>query len=527
MRSHRTIFVFTAILFAFSLAGPIPAFGQQNCEHLTKLALPGVAIGSATAIAAGPFSLPSASGASPVNVPAFCRVIAIVLPEVKFELWLPAQWNRKFMGVGNGGLAGVISYAAMVDPLRRGYAVSSTDTGHTNAGPGDGTWALGHMERIVNFGRRGVHLMTEAGKAIVVAFYGGAPAHSYFSGCSDGGQQALTEAQKYPRDYDGIIAGDPANNWTRHYVGGHLWAILAMEGDGYIPAGKVPVIANAVNNACDALDGIKDGVLNDPRLCHFDPAVLQCQAGDGPSCLTSSQVEAVKKLWAGPRDKDGGQIYPGLLPGGEAGTGGWANWITGIEPGKSGHARLGLPAFKYFVFENPDWDFHTFRFENVSGFDSDVDYMDEKLGAFFNAVDPDLRPFQLNNGKLIHYHGWSDPDITPLNSINYYQSVVDLAARSSNHALHDTKDFYRLFMVPGMQHCTGGPGPSRFDTLSALEQWVEHGTAPDKIVASHVAADGSVDRTRPLCPYPQQAQWKGTGSTDDAANFGCALPPSP
>ena len=521
---YRTSFVLTTALLASSLARPV--FAQRNCENLTKLNLPGVAVTSATPVAAGPFTLPYASAAA-INVPAFCRVAATVLPEVNFELWLPAQWNRKFIGVGNGGLAGAISYGAMAEPLRRGYAVSSTDTGHVNANPGDGTWAAGHMERVLNFGRRGVHLMTEASKAIVQAFYSAAPEHSYFSGCSDGGQQALTEAQKYPRDYEGIIAGDPANNWTRHYVGGHLWAMLATDGDSYIPASKVPVIANAVNSACDALDGIQDGILNNPRLCHFDPAVLQCESGDGPSCLTSSQVAAVKKIWAGPRDKDGGQIYPGLLPGGESGPGGWMAWITGVEPGKSGHARLGLPVFQYFVFDNPNWDFHSFRFDKSAGFDSDVDYMDEKLGSYFNAVDPDLRPFQLNHGKLIQYHGWSDPDISPLNSINYYQSVVDLTGRSKSDALHETKDFYRLFMVPGMQHCTGGPGPSRFDTLTALEQWVEHGTAPDKIITSHVAADGSVDRTRPLCPYPQEAHWNGNGSADDAANFVCALPAVP
>jgi feruloyl esterase len=274
----------------------------------------------------------------------------------------------------------------------------------------------------------------------------------------------------------------------------------------------VPVIANAVNNACDALDGIKDGILNDPRRCRFDPSVLLCKGGDEPTCLTAAQVEAVKRLYEGP----GEQIYPGLLPGGETGPGGWANWITGAKPGSSGHANLGLPFFKYIVFESPEWDFHQFKFEAAPGFDNDVQFLDDKLASIFNATNPDLRAFQLNGGRLIQYHGWSDPDITPLNSINYYESVIN--------ATPGTNDFYRLFLVPGMQHCTGGPGPSRFDTIAALEQWVEKGTAPDKIVASHLTPAGVVDRTRPLCPYPQEAQWKGTGSTDLAENFVCALP---
>jgi feruloyl esterase len=239
---------------------------------------------------------------------------------------------------------------------------------------------------------------------------------------------------------------------------------------------------------------------------------LLCHGADTPACLTAPQVEAVKKLYEGP----GEQIYPGLLPGGEAGPGGWGNWITGPKPGASGHANLGLPFFKYIVFEDPEWDVRSFKFETAPGFDNDVQFLDDKLAAIFNATNPDLRAFQQNGGKLIQYHGWSDPDITPLNSIHYYESVVS--------ATPGTSDFYRLFLVPGMQHCGGGPGPTQFDTISALERWVEKGVAPDKIVASHATGNGVVDRTRPLCPYPQQAEWKGTGSTDVADNFVCSLP---
>jgi feruloyl esterase len=514
------------VLAALSLAA-IPSFAQQPCESVKSLAVAGLTIASATSVPAGSFTLPGARtrNGGGVEVPDFCRVEGVIAPEVRFELWMPAKWNRKFVVVGNGGLAGSITYAAMVAPLRQGYATSSTDTGH-QGGSNDGSWALGHFERVVDFAHRSIHALAETDKVLIKAFYGNPAARSYFNGCSAGGMQAMQEAQRYPRDFDGIVAGDPANNWVHHYIGGHLWAALAMTGDGYIPASKVPVIADAVNNACDALDGVKDGVLNDPRRCHFDPSALLCKQGDAPTCLTAAQVDAVKKLWTGVRDADGDQLYPGLEPGGEAGPGGWANWITGSEPGRGGHSNLGIPFFKYVVFEDPNWDYRTFKFDAVNGFDNDVDFADAKVGVMFNAMNPDLSAFRANGGKLIHYHGWSDPDITPLNSVNYYESVARLMGGGGNHGMRETREFYRLFMVPGMQHCRGGPGPSDFNMLEALDQWVDHGVAPDRIIASH-ESNGVVDRTRPLCPYPMEAQWTGTGSTDKAENFVCALPARP
>jgi feruloyl esterase len=491
---------------ALAVAAPAPA--QQACENLTRLSLPGVTISSATSVAAGKFTPPSQN--SPVDVPAFCRVAAVIWPEVKFEIWMPAGWNRKLLAVGNGGLAGSINFRQMIDPLQRGYATSSTDTGHESRN-NDASWAQGHMQKVLDFAYRSIHVMAEADKAIIDAFYGSRPAHAYFSGCSQGGQEALMSVQRYPQDFDGVIAGDPANFWTHNQIS-HLWTVLATEGNQYIPASKIAALADAVNTACDQLDGIRDGILNDPRRCHFDPSTLLCHGNDAPTCLTAPQVEAVKKLYEGP----GEQIYPGLLPGGETGPGGWGNWITGAKPGASGHANLGLPFFKYIVFENPDWDVQSFKFETAPGFDNDVQFLDDKLAAIFNATSPDLHAFQQNGGKLIQYHGWSDPDITPLNSIHYYESV--------QAATPGTSEFYRLYLVPGMQHCGGGPGPTQFDTISALEQWVEKGVAPDKIVASHITGNGAVDRTRPLCPYPQEAEWKGTGSTDLAENFACSLP---
>ncbi len=499
----------------------LPAFAQsQRCEELNHLLLPGISIRSATPVGAGTFG---PGNVNPRQVPAFCRVIATVLPEVGFEVWLPTQWNRKYIGVGNGGLAGNIVYTAMFDPVNRGYAVSSTDTGHVGVNTNDGSWALGHMDRIINYGQRGVHEMALASKAIIKAYYTAAPAHSYFQGCSYGGKQALTEVQRYPNDFDGVIAGDPANWLTRHYSGGHIWMAQAVEGDGWLPPNKVQLLADVVNAACDVLDGVKDGVLNDPRRCHFDPALLQCKNGESPTCLTGAQVAAVRKIWAGPRDAEGQQLYPGLEPGGEAGPGGWVQWVTGTSPGFGGHTGLGLPFMKYIVYENPQWDYRTLRYDPPApGLESDVEYIDDKVGRIFNAIDPDLRPFRANGGKLLQYHGWSDPDIPPVNSINYYESVVRRVG-GRTYSLRDTKEFYRLFMVPGMQHCTGGPGPARFDALGALEQWVEQGKPPEQMVARHVT-NGLVDRTRPLCAYPQEAKYKGSGSIDDAANFVCALP---
>lgn len=520
MNERRTLLLIAALSVA------CPAWAQQSCESLASLPIHGITITSAASVPAGSFRLPQSAApgsasAAAVQVPTFCRVAATVGREVRLELWMPQQWNHKLLAVGNGGLAGSISYPPMVKPLQQGYATSSTDTGHQGSST-DGEWALGNYERVVNFADRATHLMAEADKLILKAFYGGQPVHSYFSGCSQGGHEAMIEAQRYPADFDGIIAGDPANNWTHHYVGGHLWIALAMDGDGYIPANKVHILADAVNNQCDALDGIKDGVLNDPRRCNFNPDTILCQGSDTAECFTREQVAAVRKIWAGLTTREGQVIYPGLVPGGEAGPGGWAGYITGSAPGKGRHANLGLPFFRFMVFDDPNWDYKTFKFTATDGFDSDIDYTDAKLGALFNAVNPDLSAFKARGGRLIHYHGWSDPDITPLNSINYYESVMK-AQGGDVHGLQNTLQFYRLFMVPGMQHCQGGPGTTNFDMLEPLDKWADQGVAPAQVVASHVT-NGAVDRTRPLCPYPQEARWMGAGSTDDSANFICALP---
>ena len=459
-----------------------------------------------------------------MRTPAFCRLAGVTKPAVNFEVWLPlTEWNGNYQGVGNGGMAGTISYAAMANALRRSYATASTDTGH-KAGPipFDAFWASGRPDLIEDFGHRALHLTTVNAKQVTEAFYRAPPNYSYYVGCSKGGQQGLMEAQRYPTDFDGIIAGNPANNWTRFYAGAHLWYSLALLDDeeSYVPPSKLPAFGNAVNEACDALDGVSDGILQNPLACKFQPASLTCPVGvDNDSCLTPKQVTAVEQIWSGVENSSGELIYPGLVPGGEASRGSWSTWMTGPEPFQSLHWRGGEGFFRWFVFDDPDWNFRTFDFN------SDLEYALEKVGTAVDSNDPDLRSYRDNGGKLIVYHGWSDPDISPIASIDYFDRVVDVIAGGSGtqSALSDTQEFYRLFMVPGMAHCTGGPGPDRFDALTALENWVEKGVAPEIMLASKII-DEEVVRTRPLCVHPEMAIYNGSGDTNEAANFSCTVP---
>ena len=391
--------------------------------------------------------------------------------------------------------------------LRRGYAAASTDTGHKGS-VGDASFALGHPEKVIDFGYRSVHEMTVKAKAIIAAYYGKEARLAYWSGCSSGGKQGLKEAQWFPLDYDGIIAGAPANFWT-HLIASGIWIAQATRENpaGYIPKEKYAVLHKAVLDARDAADGVKDGVLEDPTRCHFDPKQLQCTGADGPNCLTSAQVEAARKIYSGPRNpRTGEQIFPGLEPGSELG---WDFFARGPEP------PIVASHFKYLVFKNPDWDYRTLNF------DSDVALADKLDNGVLTATDADLKEFFAHGGKLLLYHGWTDAGIAPQNSINYYDSVVGAMGGAEK-----VKNSMRLFMAPGMNHCFGGDGPFVFDTFTTLEQWVEKGKAPDQIIAAHFAGGGvssaKPDRTRPLCPYPQVAKYKGSGSTDDAANFVCS-----
>ena len=491
-----------------------------SCAELSALELDDTTIALAEPVAAGSFA--PTEGAEAMDLPAFCRVVGVIAPAINFEVWLPDEWNGKFQGVGNGGMAGRIRYDALTLALRRGYATASTDTGHKiGAGSFDAEWAFGRPDLVEDYGHRGLHRTTVNGKAITTAFYGAPPTYSYYSGCSKGGLQGLMEAQRYPGDYDGIVAGSPAHDWTRFYAGGHLWYAQATLADpeSYIPPDKVGLLGDAVNAACDDLDGIEDGVLADPRRCDFDPAALTCQAGDDPAtCLTDKQATAVRAIWSGGKTADGERIYPGLVPGGESEPGAWERWMTGPEPFAGIHFRAADGFFKYMVFEDPEWDFRSFDW------DADLAFALEKVGPMLDAVDPDIDAFRDRGGKLIVYHGWADPDISALSAIDYYEAVASRLGNDGDRdaGLAATAEFYRLFLVPGMGHCRGGPGPDQFDALSALEAWIEESTPPERIEASKMQ-DDEVLRTRPLCPYPQEAKWTGQGSTDDAANFVCVL----
>ena len=492
--------------------------------------LKGKQLGGATITDATPITPPWTSPASSLSPPTtisvpFCRIEAVVAPAIRFEVWMPqtATWNGRFLGVGNGALAGGINYGPMKEPLRNGFATASTDAGHVS-GPFDGSWAIGHPNLINDWAVRAPHVMTVAAKAILEAYYSKGPKYSYFSGCSGGGRQALREAQDFPEDFDGILAGAPALHET-HMIPGMLWNAIATCEDpaSYLPPSKLPAIARAVLARCDAIDGVVDGLINDPRLCDFDPKTIQCEGPDALTCLTAPQVKALKEIYQGARTPQGTQIYPGYLMGGETGPGGWASWITGSAPKTSFDFLVADSYFKYMIFENPNWEWTT------SSFDEDVDASDAELG-YINANKRNLRAFKARGGKLIMYHGWSDPAITPLDSIDYYWGVTAFMSGLQRNdrklladgPLHETQEFFRLYMMPGMQHCMGGSGPDTFDGLGTLQKWVEDRVAPDRIVATHYT-DGAPDRTRPLCPYPAAAKWTGKGSTDDAANFVCVI----
>lgn len=485
---------------------------DARCGNLTALTIPNVAITSATSVPAGRFA--PTTNTAPLTVPAMCRVVAVATPtrdsHINFEVWIPegTAWNGKFQGVGTGGFAGSISYAALAEGVRRGYATASTDTGHT----GDNlTFGNGHPEKIIDWGYRSIHLMTEAGKLIVRNQAGRFPERAYFNGCATGGHQAMMEVQRFPADYDGVVAGNPAADRTNEIIA-YLWDWLAThapDGTSLIDPAKFQLLTKSAVAACDADDGVKDGVIDDPRHCRFDPASLLCSGGASTSCLTAVELDAVRKVYAGPRNpRTGEQIFPGWPPGSEGyGSGaneGWRNFLDVPEP-----RRVGF--FPYFVFDNPNWDWRSMDW------DRDVAFTTEHMG-FLNATARDLRPFLARGGRIVMHTGWVDPILPAPDVIKYYDEVADTMG-----GLADTQKFFRLFMAPGMGHCSGGPGPNTLDALTALENWVEQGIAPDTIIATRRRADGSVERTRPLCVYPKVARWTGRGSTDDAASFSCVL----
>jgi feruloyl esterase len=481
-------------------------YGQSKpCESLKSISLPDTTITAAEMVPAGPLQVAAGRGGPAPFAPAHCRVAAVLAPSsdshIEAEFWMPAaDWNGKFEAVGNGGFAGVISFPAMAAALREGYATASTDTGHKG---GSAVFAVDHPEKYVDFAWRSIHEMTVKAKALINEYYGRAPRLSYWNGCSTGGRQGLKEAQRFPEDFDAILAGAPANYETHL----HAWTVevgmaAIKDGQNILPASKMPAINKAVLDACDTVDKVKDSLLNDPRKCHFDPSTLLCKGSETDSCLTADQVAAVKRIYAPAKTSKGELIFPSFEPGSEMA---WSTVVSNPAP-----PQIGIDTFMYLTYADPKWDWHTFDL------DRDTAAADKRDDNVINAIDPDLSKFKAHGGKLLMYHGWNDTAIAAENSVIYYSSVLKKMGAKQD-------DWYRLFMVPGMQHCGGGPGPNQFNAMAALERWRESGAAPEMLLATHVTGP-NVDMTRPLCPYPQVAVYKGTGSINDAANFSCKAP---
>jgi pimeloyl-ACP methyl ester carboxylesterase len=500
----RTAWSALAALIA-GLAGSGQAAAAECSEEVAAAAAPAnTTITSVTAVPAD------------AELPDYCRVEGFVDTEITFELRLPDPWNEKFLFLGSGGLAGVDpaeQFGGAAGNLQDGYAVVASDTGHRGKITGDLTspvydasWAYANTERQINWAHRSLHVVTEAAKAIIEAHYGAPSRFSYFSGCSGGGRQAAMVAQRYPEDFDGVVAGAP---WLRVTNQVMAWtSIVQTLTEAPVPPEKLPLIADAVMTACDAKDGLEDGQVTDPRRCEFDPSVLACKGEDGSDCLTEDELDSVLTIYDGPTTSDGEKLFPGLVPGGEDLL--WPNAIVHTETGGPGQLLGFLPDefLRYFVF-GPDYDLLTFDFDQDP-------WLLEPAADLFN-VKPDLSAFRAASGKMLIWHGWNDPRLSPWDSIRYRHDVI----RELRRTPRVVGDFFRLFMAPGVGHCGSGDAPNQLDPLAALEDWVERGIAPERIVASQVDDAGETVRTRPLCVYPQVAEYTGEGSIDDADSFVC------
>jgi len=507
------------------------ALGQQaaRCAGLAAVRLDGAKVTSAVLEPAGVAQADVKLLPMQVEkLPSFCRVKVTDMPsgdsDIRTEVWLPvARWNGRYRAQGNGGFAGEIDFEGMAAAVAEGYATSGTDTGHAAEGAG---FALGHPEKVKDFGWRAVHDMTVETKVLVKAFYGKAAEHAYFTSCSDGGREALMEAQRFPEDFDGILAGAPAYNWTALVSAGTADdQTLMASAEAYLPASKLPAITAAVLATCDETDGVKDGVVGNPAKCGFDPAVLACAGAENDACLTAPQVATLKAIYAAKKDAQGREVFPGYSPGAESAPGSWGVWIVGKKYGDpTALMYFGLGYFKDFVYGREDWSLGTFDF------DRDSKMALAKTGAALNATDTNLKPFVARGGKLVMYHGWNDPAIPALSTVEYYDGVVNSMGKSAADAA------VRLYMVPGMLHCDGGPGVTDFgqdrteargdaqhDVFAALEQWVEAGKAPGMLTAVKFVEDDAtkgVGMTRPLCAWPAVARYV-KGDPKVAASFSC------
>jgi feruloyl esterase len=493
------------MLAVLSLALLGAAAAPQTCESLTGVRLSQGTVTSAVVVPAGVFTPPArgrqGAAAQPAEpLPEHCRVRMVLAPtsdsNINVELWMPtANWNGRFLAVGNGGFAGSIQgYGDMQIALRRGYATAATDTGHSEAdGPG-GMFGLGHPEKIVDFAYRAVHEMTLKSKQVIDAFYDRAPRFSYFKGCSTGGRQAVMAAQRYPEDFDGIIAGALANRHIQMHTAGVARNIeLARFPERRIPTEKAKLVNDTVMNACDTL---KEGFLNNPRACTVDFSRLACTGADSPTCLTGPQLKTVEAFYQGVKNSKDELIFSGQALG---------NPIPALQGVTTRTPGGGFDTVRIWGFQDANYDWRTFDL------DRDMPIINSKVG-FVDAVDPDLRKFKDHGGRLLLYAGWGDTAITPENTVLYYENLVK--------EMGEQKDFVRLFMVPGMGHCRGGDGPHTFDTLTTLERWREQGVTPAQMMGTNPESGLS----RPLCPYPQYAKYSGSGDLKDAKNWACRMP---
>jgi feruloyl esterase len=459
------------------------------------------------------------------DAPQHCRVSGVISPEVAFEVNLPDRWNQRFYMIGNGGLAGEALDAPgrtseRSAALTNGFVMAQTNTGHDARKEPSGSFVLSNPQKAIDYAYRAVHVTADTAKRIANTYYGKPVSFAYWNSCSNGGRQGLIEAQRYPDDFDGVVANAPWVDQTGFTIGA-LWNQRAVT-DAPVPVAKLSLVAERVMAKCDGVDGLVDGLIDDPRACSFDPArdVPACRNGsDGADCLTPVQAGALTKIYGGVTSR-GKPFFPGFMYGSEAVTtgpggtaaSGWTNLIVSPKPdAKPADFNLAEGVMRYLVFDppRPDYDFKTFDFDRDTG-------LVERWGKLANANNPDLSAFRQSGGKLIMTYGWADAILQPLMGVDYYERAV--AANGPT-----TTDFFRLFMVPGMAHCGGGVGPDRNDAVTAVIDWVEKNKAPDSLLASKLT-NGTVVRTRPLCPYPQVARYKGQGSIDDAANFSCVAP---
>ncbi len=516
MNCRTAPILFITFLASFVLFA-IPAAAQQSCESLASVKIPNVTITSAKAGEPG-FELPAQSvmmTVPPRKVKApFCRIQAFSAPSsdshIGIEVWFPvaANWNGKFLAAGNPGFIGGLSSSGLAGTMERGYVAAGTDTGHVDADLNSGfQWAIGHPEKWADWGYRAVHEMVVVTKTLAEKYYGKPIQYSYWNSCHNGGNQGLNEAQRYPDDFDGIVASDPAF-WISHLQPGSLyisWVALkdGIGGLGYIPPDKVTLLNKAAIAACDEIDGLKDGLIEDPTRCNFDPATIQCKGADAPTCLTAGQVDTAKKIYAGAKFKDGTPIYSGFERGSEL------NWNFMIEKEPF---SVNINYFKGMVFQDPNWDFHTFEP------DRDTKLAIQRTAKYVDGNNPDLRPLKKAGGKLMIVSSWNSLALPPRQIAEYYKAVEKVMGGRAQ-----TQDFARLFSIPGAGGCVVGED---FKAFEAMQEWVEKGKAPDQITYSHREGGrgGKVYRTRPVCAYPKVARYRGAGDINDASNFTCVSP---